>query len=126
MQVLLQDCKTKKWNISSKGTFIRPTGRSAIIWVPSREKSYLHNRRFICLNPELEFDSEEDGDEQQPPAVVYVTYKWTELQAMQSSVFRTNKNRPWQKEQRNRKLSFSESDAVGPTGQLVKGKWSDG
>ena len=124
LQGLSQDCKTHKWDIAGKVTYVRPTGCSAIIWVLSRAKSYLCNRCFIRLNLELEFDSEDKGET--PPDVVYMTYRKRELQAMQSLALRSNKSGQWQREQKHRKLSFLELDSVGPTGLPVRGKRGDG
>ena len=117
--------KDKKWDIPREITFIMPTGQSGIVWVPSRGKSYLRNRRFIKLNPEFKFENEEEQGN--PPRDIYMTCRRQEVLAMQSLVIRTNKKgAARRKEQEQRKLSFSELDLVGPACLPVKGKTVDG
>ena len=117
LQVLLQDDKTRKWDIRGEVTFVRPSGRSAIIYVPSRGNSYLRNRRYIKINPEYEFEEDE------VPNQLCMTYGKSELLCMRSSAMRTNRKLTRKKE---RRLSFSDVDRVGQAGELVPTKVLDG
>ena len=60
LQVLLQGVKCKLWNIEGEIVEVRPSGRSAIIYVPEKQSSYLRNRRFMKLNPIYEYKDSKD------------------------------------------------------------------
>ena len=64
MEVLLQGVNSKLWNIQGVVKEIRAGGRSAYVYVPEKDKTYLRNRRFIKVNRSLEYIADEADHEE--------------------------------------------------------------
>ena len=64
MDILLQGVNSKLWNIQGVVKEIRAGGRSAYIYVPEKDKTYLRNRRYIKVNRSLEYIADEADNEE--------------------------------------------------------------
>ena len=118
MHVILQGAHSKLWNIKGQVVSIHPGGCSAYIHVPEKDKTYLHNRRYIKIDRSLEYIGEEDDEQEE--SQITLTVQGQDREKTPKRI-----NQP-QDTMRKRRLSFSEFVLVGKRQVPVPTKQVDG
>ena len=116
MEVLLQGIKTKLWNIEGVVKQVRPGGHSAFIYIPSKDKTYLMNRRFMKLNIALEY---EDDKSESNSCFALSVQRWRKQEEnSMNPIF--NQSKIHMRKKGDKTVSFSELALVGDTPLISK------